>query len=267
MNQAAIGIFDSGMGGLTVMRALTSALPSEQFIYLGDTARLPYGTKSATTVRRYAMQAAQALALRGVKLIVVACNTASLAARELAASLAPLPVLGVIEPGAAAALAVTPQGPIAVLATEGTVKEGAYARAIGGRATVLQQACPLFVPLAEEGLIDGQITELVVRRYLEPVLSQSPAPRTLLLGCTHYPVLREVIRRIAGPELAIVDSAQTTAAAVTELLRVRQLRADRNAPAAPRFLVTDAPERFARIGQVFFGEVIDPDQVELIDLQ
>ena len=267
MNQAAIGIFDSGMGGLTVMRALKSALPAEQFIYLGDTARLPYGTKSATTVRRYAMQAAQALALRNVKLIVIACNTASLAARELAESFAPLPVLGVIEPGAAAALAVAPDGPIAVLATEGTVKEGAYARAIGTRAAVLQQACPLFVPLAEEGLTDGLITELVVRRYLEPVLNRRPAPRALLLGCTHYPVLREVIRQIAGPELVLVDSAHTTAAAVTELLSSRQLRANRHATPAPRFLVTDAPERFARIGRIFFGEAIDPVRVELIDLQ
>ncbi len=267
MNQAAIGIFDSGMGGLTVMRALKSALPEEAFIYLGDTARLPYGTKSAATVRRYALQAARALAQRQVKLIVIACNTASLAARELAETLAPLPVLGVIEPGAAAALAVAPHGPIAVLATEGTVKEGAYARAIGVSATVVQQACPLFVPLAEEGLTDGAIAELVVRRYLDPVLNLRPAPRALLLGCTHYPVLRQVISRIAGPELALVDSAHTTAAAVRELLTARQLRAEPSARRAPRFLVTDAPERFARIGQIFFGEAIDPGQVELIDLQ
>jgi glutamate racemase len=267
MNQAAIGIFDSGMGGLTVMRALSFALPSEQFIYLGDTARLPYGTKSAATVRRYAMQAARALAQHKVKLIVIACNTASLATRELAESLAPLPVLGVIEPGAAAALAVAPEGPIAVLATEGTVKDGAYARVIGASVAVVQQACPLFVPLAEEGLTEGAIAELVVRRYLEPVLGMRPAPRALLLGCTHYPVLRQVIGRIAGPELALVDSAQTTAAAVTQLLDLRQLRAERRGKPSPRFLVTDAPERFARIGQIFFGEAIDPDQVELIDLQ
>ena len=267
MSQAAIGIFDSGMGGLTVMRALKSTLPLEQFIYLGDTARLPYGTKSAATVRRYAVQAARALALRNVKLIVIACNTASLAAQELAENFAPLPVLGVIEPGAAAALAVAPDGPIAVLATEGTVKAGAYARAIGARAAVVQQACPLFVPLAEEGITDGPIAELVVRRYLDPVLSLHPAPRALLLGCTHYPVLREVISRIAGPDLALVDSAHTTAAAVRELMNLHQLRAERSRTPAPRFLVTDAPERFARIGQTFFGEAIAPDQVELIDLQ
>jgi glutamate racemase len=267
MNQAAIGIFDSGMGGLTVMRALKSALPDEEFIYLGDTARLPYGTKSATTVRRYAQQAARALAQRQVKLIVIACNTASLAARELAVRFAPLPVLGVIEPGARAALAVAPKGPIAVLATEGTVREGAYARAIGGSVAVVQQACPLFVPLAEEGLTDGAIAELVVRRYLDPILSLRPAPRALLLGCTHYPVLRQVISRIAGPELTLVDSARTTAAAVAELLTLRQLRAERSRTPAPRFLVTDAPERFARIGQIFFGEAIDQSQVELTDLQ
>lgn len=267
MNQAAIGIFDSGMGGLTVMRALKAALPAERFIYLGDTARLPYGTKSAATVRRYAVQAAGALARREVKLIVIACNTASLAAWELAQRFAPLPVLGVIEPGAAAALAVAPQGPIAVLATEGTVKEGAYVRALGSRAQVVQQACPLFVPLAEEGITEGAIAELVVRHYLEPVLALRPAPRALLLGCTHYPVLRSVIGKLAGPDIALVDSAHTTAAAVEQLLRVRTLKSDSSDGGQPRFLVTDAPERFARIGATFFGEPIDPAQVELVDLQ
>ncbi len=182
---APIGVFDSGMGGLTVMRALMARLPGESFIYLGDTARLPYGTKSADTVRRYAIQASKALVARGVKMVVIACNTASVSLPEVAAALAPLPVLGVIVPGAKAALAAAPDGPIAVIATEGTVKGGAYRAAIraqGSDVPIVQQACPLFVPLAEEGLTDGPIVELAVRRYLDPLLATLPRPKCLLLG-------------------------------------------------------------------------------------
>ncbi len=190
MSEASIGVFDSGMGGLTVMRALTARLPGESFLYLGDTARLPYGTKSAETVKRYAIQASRALMARGVKMVVVACNTASVALPALQEALDPLPVIGVIEPGAAAALAAAPDGPIAVIATEGTVKGGAYVRAIQARkpTPVVQQACPLFVPMAEEGLTDGPIAEAIVHRYLDPLLATVPKPKCLLLGCTHYPV-------------------------------------------------------------------------------
>lgn len=269
MNAQPVGVFDSGMGGLTVMRALARALPAEQFIYLGDTARLPYGTKSADTVRRYALQAATALAARGVKLIVIACNTASVALPELRAAFAAVPVVGVIEPGAEAALAAAPEGPIAVLATEGTVKGGAYVRALGARGTVpvVQQACPLFVPLAEEGLVTGEIAEAVARRYLAPLLELVPRPKAMLLGCTHYPALKAVIAEIAGPQITLVDSAETAAAAVAALLRARALCTDASAALPPRFLVTDAPDRFARIGEIFFGQPIDPGTVELIDLQ
>ncbi|HEX4028513.1 MAG TPA: glutamate racemase [Rhizomicrobium sp.] len=178
MNGAPIGIFDSGMGGLTVMRALKARLPRESFIYLGDTARLPYGTKSADTVTRYAVQASRTLMTHGIKLLVVACNTASAAAVPiLTERLAPLPVVGVIQPGAEAAVMSVPEGPIAVIATEGTVKGGAYVRAIQSLAPqmpVVQQACPLFVALAEEGLRDGPITELAAQRYLGPVLATIP---------------------------------------------------------------------------------------------
>ncbi|HEY0106666.1 MAG TPA: glutamate racemase [Rhizomicrobium sp.] len=264
-----IGVFDSGIGGLTVMRALMTRLPGESFVYLGDTARLPYGTKSADTVRRYAVQAARALMERGVKMVVVACNTASMALPALQEALAPLPVLGVIGPGAQAAVAVAPDGPIAVIATEGTVKGGAYRAAIRGLGSdvpIVQQACPLFVPLAEEGLTDGPIVEAVIRRYLDPLLATMPRPKCLLLGCTHYPALKEAIARIAGADIVLVDSAVTTAAAVAELLASGRIAGD-GAPATLKFLATDAPDRFARIGEIFLGRPIDPGTVELIDLQ
>ncbi|MGZ5987623.1 MAG: glutamate racemase [Rhizomicrobium sp.] len=266
---APIGVFDSGMGGLTVMRALMARLPHESFVYLGDTARLPYGTKSMYTVRRYAIQASAALVARGVKMVVVACNTASVSLPALQEALAPLPVIGVIEPGAKAALAAACDGPIAVIATEGTVKGGAYRSAIraqGSDVPIVQQACPLFVPMTEEGLIDGPIVEAVIHRYLDPVLAAMPKPKCLLLGCTHYPVLKPMIARIAGSDVALVDSAVTTADAVAALLGERGL-ASKNGAQSLKFLATDAPDRFARVGEIFLGQPIDPGLVELIDLQ
>ncbi|MDE2133143.1 MAG: glutamate racemase [Alphaproteobacteria bacterium] len=269
MNDSAIGIFDSGMGGLTVMRALAERLPGERFLYLGDTARLPYGSKSADTVKRYALQAAQALVARQVKLLVVACNTASVSLPALQEALGPLPAIGVIEPGARAALAVSPGGPIAVIATEGTVKGGAYVRAIEahGQAPVVQQACPLFVAMAEEGLVDGPIVEAVAHRYLDPLMATLPRPRALVLGCTHFPVLRSVIGRVAGEDVALVDSAATTAQAVARLLAERGLARGAGPHEPHRFLATDAPDRFARVGEIFLGRAIDPGSVEPIDLQ
>jgi glutamate racemase len=264
-----IGIFDSGMGGLTVMRALKARLPRESFVYLGDTARLPYGTKSADTVTRYAVQASATLMKYNIKLLVVACNTASAAALPaLAQNLAPLPVVGVIEPGAEAAVAAAPEGPIAVIATEGTVKGGAYVRAIQARSPqmpVVQQSCPLFVALAEEGLRDGPIAELVAHRYLDPILATMPRPRGLVLGCTHFPVLKQTIAKIAGMDVALIDSSETTAIAVEEILREKSLLHDGNAQ-PPIFLATDAPGRFAHLGETFLGEPIDPGTVTLVDL-
>ena len=268
MNDAAIGIFDSGMGGLTVMRALCRRLPEESFVYLGDTARLPYGTKSGETVARYALQAAAALAKRRIKLLVVACNTASaMALPALEAAFAPLPVVGVIGPGAEAAVAAAPDGPIAVIATEGTVRGGAYRRAIHARAPdieVLQQPCPLFVPLAEEGMTQGAIAAAVAHHYLDSLLERRP--KCLVLGCTHFPALAEVIGEVTGPDVTLVDSAATTAAAVATQLEAAGLQ--RRAEGAPsrRFLVTDAPERFVRVGRIFLGTPIDADAIELIDL-
>jgi len=251
------------------MRALKARLPNECFVYLGDTARLPYGTKSADTVTRYAVQASAALMRYDIKLLVVACNTASAAAvPTLAETLAPLPVVGVIEPGAQAAVATAPDGPIAVIATEGTVKGGAYVRAIQEIAPhmpVVQQACPLFVALAEEGLRDGQIAELAAQRYLGPLLATMPRPRALVLGCTHFPVLKDTIARTAGPEVALVDSAETTAAVVEDILRERGLL-NEGPLMQSRFLATDAPGRFAHLGEIFLGEPIDPGAVTLVDL-
>jgi glutamate racemase len=268
MNSTAIGIFDSGMGGLTVMRALVQRLPQEQFLYLGDTARLPYGTKSADTVRRYALQAAHALTARGVKLVVIACNTASVSLPALQEALSPLPVIGVIEPGAEAALKAAPSGPIAVIATEGTVKGGAYVRAIHAlsSAPVAQQACPLFVPMAEEGLTEGPIAEAVAHRYLDPLMARLPKPKALVLGCTHFPALKKVIAEVVGPAVILVDSAATAAEAVARLLDERGLASGAKA-GEHRFFVTDAPDRFARVGEIFFGTPIDPGAVEQVDLQ
>jgi glutamate racemase len=266
-----IGIFDSGMGGLTVMRALVERLPHERFLYLGDTARRPYGTKSADTVERYAVQAAGALMRRGVKLVVVACNTASaVALPALQAALAPVPVIGVIGPGAEAAIAAAPAGPIAVLATEGTVRGGAYERALRGLAgnvEIVQQACPLFVPLAEEGLVEGPIVDLVVDHYLTPVLART-TPRAMVLGCTHFPALAPAIaaglaRRAV--DCRLVDSAVTTADAVARLLSERGLASRARNAQTHHFLSTDAPERFERVGRIFLG--YNPDHVELVDLQ
>ncbi|HTQ14646.1 MAG TPA: glutamate racemase [Rhizomicrobium sp.] len=264
---SAIGIFDSGMGGLTVMRALMGRLPHESFLYLGDTARLPYGTKSGETVTRYAVQATAALMKRDVKLLVVACNTASaVALPALEAALAPVPVIGVIEPGAEAALAAAPEGPIAIIATESTIRGGAYRRAIRARARdvpVAQQACPLFVPLAEEGIVTGEIAEAVARRYLQPLMASLPRPKCLVLGCTHFPVLKDTIAAIAGTDVTLVDSAETTARVVEA--RLRELP-PATAPSRG-FLVTDAPDRFARVGEIFLGQPIDPGLVELVDIQ
>jgi glutamate racemase len=262
-----IGIFDSGMGGLTVMRALKARVPGESFLYLGDTARLPYGTKSAETVTRYAVQAAQALRQHDIKLLVVACNTASAAALPALTEALPLPVVGVIAPGAAAAVEAAPGGPIAVIATEGTVRGGAYVRtiqAIAPSMPVVQQAAPLFVALAEEGLRQGEIARLVAERYLTPLLATLPRPKGLVLGCTHFPVLKDVIAQVAGCDVAIIDSAETTAKAVEAILREKNMLAI--GEGSSRFLCTDAPGRFAHLGQIFLGEPIDPGSVTLVDL-
>jgi len=268
---APIGVFDSGVGGLTVLRALRAAMPGEDYIYLGDTARLPYGTKSRDSVVRYSIQAADALAHRNIKLLVVACNTATaVGLEELQRRFAPLPIIGVLEAGARAACAASLSGRIAVIATEGTVQGGAYQRAIHALrpdARVIAQACSLFVALAEEGWTHGDLVEAIVRRYFEPIFAapQEAHPDCLVLGCTHFPVFKDVMQRVVGPQVAIVDSAETTAAAVrAELLALGRLNGAANG--SVRLLATDGRERFARVGGTFFGEPVQPQSVEIVDL-
>ena len=270
MRAAPIGVFDSGVGGLTVLRALLAELPHESFIYLGDTARLPYGTKSRTTVARYAAQAAEALGEYGLKCLVVACNTASASSLPLIRErLQSVPVIGVVEPGAQAACEASRSGRIAVIATEGTVRGGAYQEAIlrrRGDARIFAIAAQLFVALAEEGLCTGPIALAVARHYLDALFAApDKAPDTLVLGCTHFPMLLEVIREALGEHMRIVDSAATTARQVRQCVAAAGLLCAPSA-AAVRFLATDGAERFARVGSRFLNREICASDVELVDL-
>lgn len=267
-----IGVFDSGMGGLTVLRALAARLPGERFVYLGDTARLPYGTKSAETVQAYALQATRLLLDQGVKMLVIACNTASaVALYVLQEAWETVPVIGVIEPGARAGVAATRNGRIAVIATEGTVKGGAYVRAIKRLkpdAEIVQLPCQVFVALAEEGWTDTPATFAACAHYLGPLFEGASPPDTLVLGCTHFPVLADPIGRTVGGEVALVDSALTTAEAVAGALAGKALASGSEGDGGSvRFFATDSPERFARVGAIFFGRAIEPATVELVDLR
>lgn len=272
-NLKPIGIFDSGVGGLTVLKALRQRLPGEDFCYLGDTARLPYGTKSAASVLRYARQAADQLRRRDIKLLVIACNTASaVALEELAAEWEPLPVLGVVEPGANAAVAAAPGGRHLVLATEATVGLHAYGRAIAARdgaASVREQACELLVALAEEGWTGGGIAEAIVRQYLGRFVEGEGEggwrPDSIILGCTHFPLLRDTIRAVAGEAISIVDSASTTAEAVAVLLETRQWL-NPGTSGRVQLLATDGAGRFARVGGAFLGAEVLPSDVQIVDL-
>ena len=266
-----IGVFDSGIGGITVLKALRARMPHENLVYLGDMARLPYGTKSAETVTAYSLQTTKHLLTHDVKMIVIACNTASsVALAPLQKALAPLPVIGVIEPGAEAAVKATKTNHIAVIATEATVRVGAYARAIHARAPdahVVQEACGLFVALAEEGWVSGDVVEATAHRYLDPLFKRKNPPDTLVLGCTHFPALAKTIRKVAGRGVKLVDSAETTARAVEDALDIQGLATKRKGKGKTTFLATDSAERFARVGGIFFGEVIRPKDVEIVDLQ
>lgn len=273
MRNQPIGIFDSGVGGLTVLHALREALPHEEFIYLGDTARVPYGTRSPDTVVRYARQAAELLDRRGIKALVVACNTASAAALPaLTAQFADRLVEGVIEPGAAAAVSLSASGKIGVIATEGTVRGGAYQRAVLALrqdADVEARACSLLVALAEEGWTDGPVVEATLARYFHPEGDDWMQQRdVLVLGCTHFPVLRNAIAAALPASVTIVDSAVTTAERVMRDLGARDmLRPMAEASGRVRYLVTDNLDRFRRTAGLFLGEAPDEGAVELVDLK
>ena len=264
MSQRAIGVFDSGVGGLTVLQAIRSRLPDEDLIYLGDTARVPYGTKSPETVVRYALQAARFLCERQVKMIVVACNTASSVALQILAHHFNVPVVGVIVPGAQEAVKITRSGRIGVIGTEGTVNSGAYQHEIRSLATgieVFSAICPLFVPLAEEGWAGHEIAALAAREYLQPLLDRQID--TLVLGCTHYPLLKQTLRKVLPERILMVDSAEQTARTVCYLLGCSSTLRTGNA-GSTSFYVTDVPTRFIRVGSAFLGE--DLDAVERINL-
>ena len=245
-----IGVFDSGIGGLTVVRALRALLPNERIFYLGDTARVPYGGKSAATVERYSLEIADLLLAEHCKTIVVACNTASALALSRLEQTSPVPVTGVIRPGAAAAVAATRNGHIGVIGTRATIKSGAYERAIqefDPALRVTARACPLFVPLIEEGWLAGEITERVVRQYLEPLVAEGID--TLVLGCTHYPLLRAAIGSFLGEAVTLVDSAENCATAVLQLLDREELRAAASEIGNLAVALTDPPDAFLEVAR------------------
>ena len=269
-----IGIFDSGVGGLTVYKALHERLPNERFVYLGDTARVPYGTKSLATVERYAVENSRFLEARGIKLLVVACNTASALALPAIRKAIKVPVIGVIEPGSRAAVEIAKSANIGVIATEATVQSHAYAKAIaamGATGHVIERACPLFVALAEEGWADSDVARTVARDYLSEFTEKTLG--ALVLGCTHYPILRDVISDTVGREIELIDSGAATARDVESLLdnsdlthedalglyQERQLCDDLD-----HFYVTDAAERFAKVAERFLGTA--PSILEAVEV-
>ena len=273
-----IGIFDSGVGGLTVYRALHEHLANERFVYLGDTARVPYGTKSLATVERYAVENARFLASHGIKLLVVACNTASALALPAIRSALKIDVVGVIGPGARAAVKSgqdgrTPGRSIGVIATESTVQSGAYTAAIkkaDANTEVIERACPMFVPLAEEGWADNEVTQTIAATYLGDLRGKID---TLVLGCTHYPILRDVIQQSIGEDVTLIDSGEATALEVRTLLKEKDLaRLTLPTGALERqlcddldhFYVTDAAERFARVAERFLGA--KPSRLEAVEV-
>jgi glutamate racemase len=254
---SAIGVFDSGIGGLTVLHQIIETLPKENTVYLGDTARAPYGTKSVETVLRYSFENCRFLVDKGVKMIVVACNTSTaIALNRLKENLA-MPVIGVIEPGVRRAIKSTKNKKVGVIGTEATIQSGAYTRALkekDSKIEVYSRACPLFVPLVEEGWTDNAVVEMTVKAYLGS-LKQSGID-TLILGCTHYPLLKKAIRKFMGSAVRLVDSAEETAKEVESLLK-KATPGKKGGKGVHSFFVTDAPDRFIKVGRRFLGEKVE----------
>lgn len=266
-NQLPIGVFDSGMGGLTVLKALKAHLPEESFIYLGDTARLPYGTKSAETVRQYAVQMAKILIERRIKALILACNTATTAALAYLQTILPdLPVIGVVEPGAQAVIEATDNRKIMVLATQTTIASQAYQNLIIQRlpdAVITSRACSLLVALAEEGMTDNGIAQESLRHYLTNFSDED----TLLLGCTHFPVFKSLLEKMLPPHVKLVDSAHATARYTRYALEKHALLRDNTkSQGETQYLVTDLPTRFQQIGEIFLGESLAATDIEVVDV-
>jgi glutamate racemase len=265
-----IGVFDSGFGGLTVLRALLPLLPEAEFLYLGDTARLPYGSKSRATIVRYALSSTRFLLDQGADFLVIACNTATALALEEIRGSTSVPVLGVIETGANEAASWSKTREILVIGTDATIASHAYAAACRERGLrALEKACPLLVPLVEEGWVDHPVTVEVIRIYLTELLEQAQEaeldPDTLVLGCTHYPLLRPMMEAAVAPAIRVIDSAQATASQAAQLLAGhRGLTVDRSTSGKCRFFATDSVSKFRRLGARFLGSAID--EVELVDL-
>lgn len=266
MKENPIGIFDSGLGGLTVLKEIARLLPYESTVYLGDTARVPYGNKSKDTIVRYSFENARFLLRHHIKLLVIACNTASAFALEEIRSALPIPVIGVIKPGAKAATAATRTGRVGIIGTEGTIKSGAYCSAIKALAPDVKtftQACPMFVPLAEEGWTDNSIAIDTAAMYLAPL--KKIGIDTLVLGCTHYPLLKRTIAKVMGPGVKLIDSAEAAAQEVRRTLAENGIANGQNTAPSRRFYVTDSPERFIKVGKTFFGEELSDAELAYLE--
>lgn len=261
-----IGIFDSGIGGLTVMKEIFDKLPYENTIYLGDTARVPYGSRSPETVTRYSFENARFLCSKDIKILVIACNTASSVSLNALRGYLPVPVVGVIEPGAKAAVAATQKKKIGVIGTEATVRSSSYARAIHDldpSVSVFSIPCPLFVPLVEEGWTEGRITEMIADRYLADMREKDID--TLVLGCTHYPLLKQVLSKVMGDKVRLIDSAIETAFEIRAILAAQGLKNISGLSARHEFYVTDSPQKFLSVGERFLGRSIE--NIEKIQLE
>ncbi len=272
-HRRTIGVFDSGVGGLTVLRALVERIPDADYLYFGDTARLPYGSKSAATVAHYAVGAVRYLQDQGAELLVIACNTATALALDEIKAAAGVEVIGVVEPGAEAAAAATRSRKVVVIGTEATISSHAYRRALETRAVaVREKACPLFVPLVEEGWVEHPVTEQVARIYLaEAFLEDARDADVLVLGCTHYPLIKPLLRRVAPEHIAIVDSAESTARAVARQLQIEplppspQAKSERRGVPLLKFFATDSAEKFRKMGTRFLGLAVE--DVRHVDLK
>jgi len=256
--QNPIGIFDSGIGGLTVVKELSRLLPKEQLIYFGDTARVPYGTKSKRLVQQYALEDAHFLMQYDVKMIVIACNSASASALPLLQEKLDIPVIGVVTPGATTAVEMTKNSQIGVIGTTATINSDAYTTEINRlsrEAQVFGQPCPLLVPLVEEGWLDEQVTDLTIKKYLQELIEKKID--TLILGCTHYPVLEKIIGRIVGPEVSLIDSGRETAKAVKQMLLDNNMINTEPKDNPDRFFVSDIPAKFEEVGSRFLGRPLD----------